>query len=171
MRMSIVFYSQSGKTAEMAEVIAQGAREVLEEVRCFPLDQIDQAFLKESRVVLFGTPTYYADLCWQIKKWFDESYRIDLAGKLGGAFSTANFVQGGGDVAVLTLLHHMLVKGMLVYSGGAVSKPFVHLGAVATAGNFEESKPIFQTYGRRMAQKAVELFGGVRHGMGTDVSG
>lgn len=161
MKISILFYSQTGKTAEMADVIAQGAKEVADtEVRCFPLDQVDGDFLAESHAVLFGTPTYYANYCWQLKKWFDESHRVDLAGKLGGAFATASFPQGGADVAVLTLAQHMLVKGMLVYSGGAaVGKPFVHLGPIASAENFEASKPLFRVFGTRMARKAAELFG------------
>ena len=86
----------------------------------------------------------------------------ELAGKLGGVFATAHYAQGGADVAIMTLLPHMLVKGMLVYSGGAAhGKPYIHLGPVAldAVGNhYEECKADFEIFGRRFAEKARELF-------------
>ena len=65
-------------------------------------------------------------------------------------------------LAIMTLLPHMLVKGMLVYSGGAAhGKPYIHLGPVAldAVGNhYEECKADFEIFGRRFAEKARELF-------------
>lgn len=118
MKISILYYSLTGHTREMAEVIAEGVRTVPGcEVKLFPLDAIDKEFLAASSAVFFGTPTYLASTCWQWKKWFDEPAPCSLGGKLGAVFATANFAQGGADIAIQTLLTHMLVKGMLVYSG------------------------------------------------------
>ena len=106
----------------------------------------------ESKAVIFGTPVYYANTCWQIKKWFDESWGCNLGGKIGGAFSTADFPQGGADTAILTIINHLMVKGMLVYSGGsALGLPYIHLGPVAFRDNFEESKALFHLFGERIA--------------------
>ena len=162
MKLSIIYYSKTGKTREMAEEAARGMRshEGIE-VGIFDVDHVDRDFLDESKAVVFGTPTYLANTTWQLKKWFDEIpvNKIDLGGKLGAAFATANFVQGGGDTAILTLINHMLVAGMLVYSsGGSQGMPFIHLGAVAVKDNFEESKPMFFTFGSRIAAKSLELF-------------
>lgn len=145
----------------MADVIAAGMREVADvEIGIFELDHIDDAFLNESNAVVFGTPTYLASTCWQLKKWFDEGHHYDLSGKLGAVFATANFAQGGADTAITTVIQHLLVKGMLVYSSGSgCGRPFIHLGAVALKENFEESKPMFQLFGKRVAAKAAELFG------------
>ena len=53
----------------------------------------------------------------------------------------------------------MMVKGMLVYSGGgACGQPYIHLGAVALKENFEASKPMFRIFGERVARKAKEIF-------------
>lgn len=50
---------------------------------------------------------------------------------MGVAFSTANYIQGGGEIALQTLNNFMIVKGMLVYTGGsALNKPHIHLEAV-----------------------------------------
>lgn len=160
MKISILYFSQTGNTRTMAEVVAEGARAVPGvEVGLFPLDAIDKEFLDASKAVIFGTPTYLASTCWQWKKWFDEPAPCPLGGKLGAVFATANFAQGGADIALQTLLCHMLVKGMLVYSGGgACGSPYTHLGAVALRENFEESKAMFRIFGERVARKALELF-------------
>ena len=131
-------------------------------MKLFLLDAIDKEFLAASSAVFFGTPTYLASTCWQWKKWFDEPAPCSLGGKLGAVFATANFAQGGADIAIQTLLTHMLVKGMLVYSGGgACGQPYIHLGAVALKENFEASKPMFRIFGERVARKAKEIFPGV----------
>ncbi|EOR26362.1 flavodoxin [Clostridium sartagoforme AAU1] len=160
MKISILYFSKTGHTKEMANVIADGIRKVPNiEVGVFALDSIDDNFLLDSKAVIFGTPTYYANTCWQIKKWFDESNKYNLEGKIGAVFSTAHYAQGGADTAILTIINHLMVKGMLVYSGGsALGKPFIHLGAVAIDENFEESKSMFSIFGERIALKAKELF-------------
>ena len=162
MKIAIVYFSKSGTTAHMAEVIAQGMTEVPGvEVGIYPLDQIDSAFLAESSCVVFGTPTYMGTLCAEMKTWLDASGRkMDLSGKLGGAFATADYLHGGGDVAILAILNHLLVKGMLVYSGGGSwGRPFIHYGPVALKEQAAEAEPAFFAYGQRMAKKTMELFG------------
>lgn len=161
MKLSIIYFSKSGKTKEMAQVIAGGMKSLSDiEVGIFDLEHIDYEFLSESKAVVFGTPTYYANTCWQIKKWFDESKNIKLDGKIGAVFATADFAQGGADTAILTIINHLMVKGMLVYSGGsAMGLPYIHLGAVALKENFEQSKPMFEIFGQRIAKKTIELFG------------
>ncbi|WP_321425937.1 flavodoxin domain-containing protein [uncultured Bacteroides sp.] len=160
MKLSIIYFSKSGHTKEMAEIIANGMKSIPDiEVGIFDLDHIDDDFLAESKAVVFGTPTYYANTCWQIKKWFDESRNYKLEGKIGAVFATADYAQGGADTAILTIINHLMVKGMLVYSGGsALGHPYIHLGAVALKENFEQSKPMFEVFGQRIATKAVELF-------------
>ena len=41
-----------------------------------------------------------------------------LTGKLGGAFATAEYLHGGAELGIQTILDHMLVLGMMAYSGG-----------------------------------------------------
>lgn len=161
MKISVLYYSASGKTKEMAEVIAKGARKIDGvEVKLFSIEDIDYDFVNDSSAVLFGTPTYYANMCWQFKKWIDTEKNLNLAGKIGSCFATANFIQGGGDLALLGLINHLLVKGMLMYSAGcSEGQPYTHLGPVATKDSFEEAKAMFEIYGERVAKKAMEIFG------------
>lgn len=162
LKMTIVYYSKTGNTKDMAETIAKGVNTV-EGVaaKAFPLDGIDADWIKESRAVIAGTPIYMASVCGELKSWLEgPAFQYGLAGKLGGAFATADYIHGGGDLGIRTVLDHMLVAGMLTYSGGgSLGKPYIHLGPVAISGKLDESRETFEIYGKRMAEKSKELWG------------
>ncbi|WP_042316523.1 flavodoxin family protein [Desulfofarcimen acetoxidans] len=161
MKISILYFSQTGNTQRMADIVKTGMETVPNvEVRMFPLDAVDDDFLNESKAVIFGTPTYFANTCWQLKKWFDESHNYNLGGKLGAVFATANGLQGGFHTALSTVIDHLITKGMLVYSSGTgCGRPYIHLGAVAVKGHYEQGESLCYIFGQRIAQKASELFG------------
>ena len=161
MNISIIYHSETGNTKKMAEVIAEGMKKVDGvEVGVFSFDNIDENFVANSSGVVFGTPTYLASMSWQMKQWLDlQSSKMKLAGKLGGCFATARFAQGGADTALQMLHTHLLVRGMLCYSGGgAFGMPIIHMGPVALKENFQQSKEMFSIFGERFAKKAMELF-------------
>ncbi|MCC8061405.1 MAG: flavodoxin domain-containing protein [Clostridiales bacterium] len=167
MKMSVIYYSATGNTGRMAEVIADGMNLVSgAEARAFSIDAVDEDFVRESKCIVMGCPTYAADTPAAFHTWLEQrAGKLALPGKLGGAFSTAQYIHGGDEFVIRAILDHMMVMGMLTYSGGgSKGKPVIHLGpvAIATAGNTEALKPFeetFQLYGQRMADKAVELFG------------
>lgn len=166
MRISIICFSVTDHTHEMASEIANGIEEEGVEARIFRIGEecIDAEYIAASKGVIIGTPTYLASSAWQVQKWLEEDSRqIDLSGKLGGAFATAHFAQGGADGAIMSILGLLLVRGMLVYSGGSsLGRPFVHHGPVAldaVSGHWEESRGMFRTFGSRFAAKAREIFG------------
>lgn len=159
MKLAVLYFSATGHTKAAAEAVLHGAAKQGVEGKAFALDAIDTDYLQQADAVVFGTPTYYANTCWQIKKWFDESKPILLEGKLGAVFATADYQQGGPDLAALTVLEHMLVKGMLIYSGGsACGKPYLHLGAVCIKGQEKEGLALCEVLGERVARKALDLF-------------
>lgn len=161
MRMSIVYYTRTGNTKRMAEIVAEGMRSVEGvEVRTFPLDAVDAEYVKESSCVVVGTPTYLASMAGEVKTWLDTgSLKLGLAGKIGGAFATQDYPHGGADLAILGVLSHLMVLGMLVYSGGgSFGKPVIHLGPVALKDNLPGYDENFRLYGQRMATKTKEIF-------------
>ena len=131
MKMTVLYHSVTGNTKTMAQVIAEGMMTVAGvEAKAFPIENWDAAWVKESKCVVLGTPIYLA------------------------------YLHGGGDLGIQTILNHMMVLGMLTYSGGgSFGKPVIHLGPVALHGHLEESKELFRLYGQRMATKTVSLFG------------
>lgn len=167
MKLSVIYHSVSGNTAHMANVIAEGMRAVEGvEVGVFSIDNVDMDFVKESSCVVMGCPTYAASPSSDFYAWLGKNAtKLSLCGKLGGAFATAQYTHGGGDLAIQNIQTHMLVFSMLVYSSGMfLGKPTIHNGpvAIAAAGDTEALKPFedtFRIYGKRMAEKAVELFG------------
>lgn len=162
MKISVLYHSLSGTTKRMAEAIREGIDSVDGvESGIFSIDNSDAEFIRESRCIILGSPVYYASMSGEIKIWFEKSARAyALQGKLGGAFATADYVHGGGEIALQNILSHMLVYGMLAYSGGgAYGKPVIHLGPVAIKENADRYIETFNTYGSRMAMKTLELFG------------
>ena len=166
MRIAIVCYSLTGHTIEMAGEIARGIEEEGAEARIFNIrtDEVDAEYISSASGLIIGTPTYMASSVWQVKKWIEEDSRpLALSGKLGGAFATAHYAQGGQDTAIMDILGQLLVKGMLVYSGGgSFGLPIIHHGPVALdkeGDHYDESRKMFRVYGRRFAAKAAELFG------------
>lgn len=163
MKLGIIYYTHSGQTHEMAEYIAKGIEAKNVEVRLFSLnEQLDEDYLNGCAGIIFGTPTYVATSHWRVVEWLTKNQSVKLGGKLGGCFATAHYAQGGSDSAIMSLVGIMMVKGMLVYSGGAaLGNPFIHHGPVAldAVGNhFEEAKELFEIFGERFADKALELF-------------
>lgn len=161
MKIAILYYTRGGTTKQMAEVIAEGMAKVEGvETGVFSLEEADVEFVKDSKCVVLGTPTYYASFAGAVKMWFEEKSRaFGLAGKIGGAFATEDYLHGGGDLALQAVLDHMMVVGMLAYSGGgSFGVPVIHLGPVAIKGRQDEARDAFVTYGERMAKKTVEIF-------------
>lgn len=159
MKISILFFSKTGTTKEAAEYIIEGINTVEgTEVKAFSIDEIDADWVRKSSCVIVGTPTYYADLAGSVKLFLENTKEYALSGKLGGAFATADYVHGGGDIAIETILRHMMVLGMSVYSGGgSYGKPVIHLGPVAIKDNLADFKDTFKIYGHRMATQVKTL--------------
>ena len=161
MKISIVYHSESGNTHKMAELIAQGAGKIKDvETKMMPWNHVDEAFLAASRAVIVGCPTYQGTPSWQIKKFLDESHG-DMGGKLGAAFASQNWPGGGGaDFTEMTIIAAMLVRGMLVYSGGiTVGQPFLHFGAVSARAPEGLYADRCVKLGENIATKAMEIFG------------
>lgn len=161
MKMTVLYYSKTGNTKHMAEVIAEGMQTVDGvEAKVFSIDEIDEEWIKESKCVILGSPIYMASVCAPIHNWLEgPCMKYGLAGKIGGAFATADYIHGGGELGIQFILDHMLVCGMLTYSGGgSYGKPVVHLGPVAIHNHLDESRETFLIYGQRMAAKTMEIY-------------
>ena len=164
MKISIIIYSKTGNTEKCAGWVAEGAQSIENtEVRIFNIkenERPDKEFIEASDAVVFGTPTYVANMCWQMKKWFDTSFEYNLSGKLGAAFATENSPQGGGgELAITTVITHMLVRGMLAYSSGcSCGRPYIHIGPTIVRNQIEQCEEICHLFGKRIAEKVHELF-------------
>lgn len=101
-RLLIVYFSGEGTTRRMAEEICKGAErsEVQVEVKSVENCKLDD--LVEANGIVVGSPTYFSNVAWQLKKLIDESielYRKDhvLKDKVGGCFTSAGTRRDGKD--------------------------------------------------------------------------
>ena len=162
MKASILYYSKSGHTKQMAEVMAETMAALPDmEARAFDIVVIDDDFFAESDCVILGPPTYVASMAAPVKVWLDQAIRkYPVAGKLCGAFATADYLHGGAEIAIQEILTHFLTMGGLAYSGGgAFGKPVIHLGPVALSEDLAKTEENFRLYAQRMATETKTLFG------------
>ena len=88
-RAIIIYESKYGNTKRVAEVIAEGMREVpgveavLNEVKGVELDKIT-----EFDAILVGSPNHMGSATKGIRKFIDELGRLSLGVKLGAVFDT-----------------------------------------------------------------------------------
>lgn len=153
-KIAVIYYSQSGNTQKMAQMICEGIAETGAEAKTFSIEETDAEYVKSCDGIILGTPTYHGTYCAKIKLFLEEQFgSLDPAGKIGGAFATAAYVHGGADTAVLGILNHMLFYGMKTYSGGcAYGNPVIHYGPVGISGNIDDFSELFREYGRRFAK-------------------
>ncbi len=160
MQISIIYESKTGNTAKAAQYIIEGIEKVADvQAKAFQIGDIDERYVKESNALIVGTPTYNGSLSGKVKMWLEtELVKLNVAGKLGGAFATAAFIHGGGDLAIQTILTHLMVDGMMVYSSGqSKGMPVIHLGPVAISPNMDDFTELFRIYGQRMAEQVSVL--------------
>jgi NAD(P)H:quinone oxidoreductase type IV len=137
MKVQIIFYSMYGHIYQMAEAVAQGAREVEgAEVSIYqvpelvPEEILEKSGAKKAReafahipiaqplqladadAVIFGTPTRFGNMCSQMRNFLDQTSKLWLegktVGKVGSVFaSTAS--QHGGQETTITSFHTTLL--------------------------------------------------------------
>ena len=166
MKLSVIYDSKSGNTQRCAEWIAAGMAAAGAEAKAFSIAEVDADFVRASRGVVIGSPSYAALMTPDMRTWLMGAGKLGLAGKLGGAFATEQYTHGGAELAMQSILMIELVYGMLCYSGGAAcGRPVIHIGPVAVNGNvephngMEHYEETLKIYGERFAKKAAELFG------------
>lgn len=121
-KVIIGYFSRTGNTKKMAKKIEHAIREENLEVVCKKVSDISAKELLDYDGIIFGSPTYYGSMAWQVKRILDETvkYHGELEGKVGGAFSSAANIGGGNETAILDILHAFLIHGMIIkgFSGG-----------------------------------------------------
>ena len=161
----IAYYSQSGHTKTMAQAVEEGAKSVAGVcVLLLSIDQVSTKELLEADAILLGSPVYNANVAPAVQE-FINSWPFEgrpLKNKLGAAFVTGGGMSIGEELVQVSLLHSMLIHGMLVLGGEETEAAF---GASAVTG-----EPPFQTgkveeqflvkgrgLGKRVAEMVVSL--------------
>lgn len=155
-KVLIVYYSRTGNTKAMAEIVAEGAREVAgAEVDVRPVDECGVEDLLAADAIIMGSPVYYGSMAAELKKLIDESvsHHGKLVGKVGGAFASSGGPGGGNETTVMDILKCWLIHGMIVQGDAAGD----HYGPIAVGAPDERSRQECLKLGRNVAHLADRL--------------
>ena len=135
-RILVAYHSETGHTARMAELVADGATKAGAEVDLKKVQDVAVGELPGYDGIIVGSPTYYGLMSAPVKQFFDDSVKFHnkLAGKVGGAFTSAANIGGGNETTILSILQ-------------AINKPD------------ERAEKQCVALGRRVAELALKLAG------------
>src|SRR4030042_3224772 len=110
----VIYYSRSGNTKEMAQIIAESMNEAGLKTDCKPVDKVKAKELLGYDAIAIGSPTYYGGMAGPIKELVDETvaFHGGLDGKVGAAFSRAANIGGGKENTIMGIIEAMLITGM-----------------------------------------------------------
>ena len=145
-KVLVIYYSRSGNTEKMANLIAKAIEEENIEIKCKKVVDTNPEELLDVDGVVIGSPTYYGTMAAEIKKFIDESvkYHGKLDGKVGAAFSSAAIT--GHETTCISILEALLIHGMIIQ--GTSSKN--HYGAASIGPPNEEDLEVCQKMGVRL---------------------
>jgi NAD(P)H dehydrogenase (quinone) len=126
-KILILYYSGSGNTQRMAKAIAEAMKSSAMNVTVENVGKFDISLLPGYDGIVLGSPTYFSNMSWQVKKAVDESivhYRGGkLKGKVAGIFTSAGTRRDGRDCLKMLEMalgyHHgmKVVEGILRVDG------------------------------------------------------
>jgi len=151
----VVYYSRSGNTKEMAEIIAKAMSEADLPTECKSVDKVKAEDLLGYDAIVVGSPTYYGGMAGPIKQLFDDavSFHGKLDGKVGAAFSSAANIGGGNETTIMGIIEGMLIAGMVVQGDPQGD----HYGPVSIGKPDERVRKQCQRRGRRIAELTRKL--------------
>ena len=120
-KVSIIYYSRSGRTKSLADAIAEGvARVEGAEALAKRVDYATSSDLIDCDAVAFGSPNYFSYMAGLLKDYFDRglSLRDKTAGKPCAAFTSGG---GGSDTALQSIERLMGSFKMVKVADGVTS--------------------------------------------------
>jgi flavodoxin len=143
-KVLIGYYSRSGNTEKMAEYIAEGVRLTGNTAELKKISDIkDEKDLRGYDGFVFGCPTYHRDLTAGMKTFLFLAEKVNLVGKMGGAFGSYTHSGESAEMIYDTMLY-------------VFKMDMVDLGALnlkEQALKTDEGTRACQDYGKAIGQK------------------
>jgi len=148
----IVYYSRTGNTKRLAEIISSALEEEGVEVTCKSVTEASVDEIPEYDGLIVGSPTYYGTMAAEVKKFLDDSvkYHGKLDGMVGGAFSTAAVT--GHETTLMSIIQALLIHGMIVQGD-----PSGHHYGPTAVGKIEGVERQCRRFARRFADLLKKL--------------
>lgn len=146
----VLYYTQSGNTERMARAIAEGAEAegVLATIK--RVQECELPDLVQADGLALGSPTYFSNVAWQVKKLIDESIELyggkQLKDEVAGIFTSSGTERDA----------HACLKTMEIALGFHHGMKLVQPGLIRVNRQPEEkTRTECQEYGRRLARELV----------------
>jgi len=151
----VIYYSRSGNTKTMAEIIAKAMNDEGLHTDCKSVDKVKAEQLLDYDAIVIGSPTYYGQMAGPIKELIDEtvSFHGKLEGKIGGAFSSAANIGGGNETTVMGIIGALLIAGLIVQGDSQGD----HYGPVSIGRPDDRVQKQCKRRGQRIAQLTKKL--------------
>jgi NAD(P)H dehydrogenase (quinone) len=153
----IIYYSRSGNTKKMAELVAEGLKRQDIEVEVKQVSKVRPQELLGYEAIVVGSPTYYGSMAAEIKQLFDDSVKFHgrLDAKVGAAFTSSANIGGGNETTVLNILNAMLIHGMIIQGDPQGD----HYGAVSVGAPDKRASQQCVRMGQRLGKLLKRLKG------------
>lgn len=146
----ILYYSQFGSTAQMANQIARGVEQVANvnaRIRTVPevstvcestQDSIPESGhpyatlddLKECDGLALGSPTHYGNMAAPMKHFLDNTTELwfsgEMAGKPAGVFTAVSSMHGGHETTLISMMFPLLHHGMIILGIPSTETALMH---------------------------------------------
>lgn len=152
----VVYYSKSGNTKQMAEIIAKSMNEADLATECKSVEKTTVDDLLAADAIVIGSPTYYGQMAAPLMQLFTDTVvkHGKLTGKVGAAFSSSANIAGGNETTIMGILEAMLIHGMII-QGDAQGD---HYGPVAIGKPDERATAQCKRLGQKITQLTKKLF-------------
>ena len=151
----VIYYSRSGNTRQMAEMITRAMTDAGLTTDCKSIDKVKVDDLLKYDAIVVGSPTYYGGMAAQIKQLIDDAVVLhgQLDGKVGAAFTSSANIGGGNETTILSILEAMLIGGMIVQGDPQGD----HYGPVSIGRPDQRVEKLCAQWGRRIAELTKKL--------------
>lgn len=151
----VVYYSRTGNTQEMAEIIAKAMNDAGLQTDCKSVDKVKANDLLGYDAVVIGSPTYYGHMAGPIKELIDETvtFHGKLDGKIGASFSSSANIGGGNETTIMGIIEAMLIAGMAVQGDPKGD----HYGPVSIGKPDDRVRQQCERRGRRIAELTKKM--------------
>ncbi len=160
MQVLVLYYSRSGHTKQLAEIIGEGVREV-EGVGCEirSVTEVSEADFLAADGIIAGSPVYFGTMAAELKAVFDRfvGVRKKMGNKVGAAFTTSGDPSGGKETTMMSIIQALLIYGMIVV--GDPLDATGHYGVACTGAPDGKAAENGRKLGRRVAELAKKLKG------------
>ena len=159
----IVYHSDTGHTARLADAVAAGARGVPgSDVRLRTVDGVSPDDVAWADALIVGSPVHSANISAPVVEFLNSlPFDGTMRDKVGAAFVTAGGIAAGEEAVQLAILRAMLVFNMIVVGGADWTAAF---GASAVTGEppFADTATvavdsIFLAKGRDLGARVAEV--------------